>query len=394
MRRNVCSSFFLDPSNAALSTKFLFLCLDNQTSIQLKAVFSSNNQPHLMAGPCSAESYEQLDSIAQGISGLGVEIFRAGVWKPRTRPNSFEGKGDDALSWLVEIREKYGYKLAVEVANPNHVESALKAGIDILWLGARTTVNPFYVQEIVTALKGVDIPIIIKNPIHPELGLWRGAIERFLNSGTERISALHRGFYSTESNVYRNPPLWHIPLELKSTFPDLQLLCDVSHICGRRDNLLETAQMALDLQFDGLMVEVHHNPSEALSDKEQQITPEVFRLILENLIVRDSGITNPTSKFTIESLRNRIDSIDKDIISLFAARMRLARDIGFIKKEYNIPIFQPERWKEVMQHVLSVSGDYDMNEDFIKAVYDAVHQESILTQSQVMNIEKSGKLPT
>lgn len=357
----------------------------------LKAI-ESERKPVIMAGPCSAESYDQLFEIAKGISDLPIDLFRAGIWKPRTRPNGFEGPGEDGLKWLVEVRDRFRVPVCTEVALPNHVDLVMKYGLDAVWIGARTTVNPFYVQDIVDALKGVDIPIIVKNPIHADLNLWRGSIERILNAGFTRICALHRGFYHPDHKVYRNIPNWQVPLNLKTIYPSLQLLCDISHICGRKDNLQETAQIALDLQYDGLMVEVHEKPESALSDADQQITSKELKTLLSGLIVRGVTDASPLSRHSLEELRKRIDNIDRDIVSLFNARMRLATEIGYVKRDHDIPIFQPERWAEVMQQVISLADKGLLSRSFIMQVYDAVHQESILHQSEVMqqtNIYKS-----
>jgi chorismate mutase len=356
----------------------------------MEGAIKGEGRPLIMAGPCSAESLDQLLKAASSMRDMPLHLFRAGVWKPRTRPNAFEGSGELGLQWLSEVRDQFGYPIATEVASPAHAELALKYGVDAVWIGARTTVNPFYVQDIAAALAGRDIPVIIKNPVHADLSLWRGAIERFLTLGFTNISALHRGFYNGDHKVYRNLPIWQIPLELKRLYPDLQIICDISHICGRTDNLLETAQMALDLRYDGLMVEVHPNPPKALSDPDQQVTGEELKHLLRQLIVRDLKDANGLTSQSLFDLRKRIDDIDGDIISLLQARMRLAMEIGAVKKEFKIPIYQPERWAQVLMKVQKLAESNGMSRDFIDQVYAAVHQESILSQNKVMNIQNKG----
>jgi chorismate mutase len=353
----------------------------------LKPAIQSSNRPILMAGPCSAESFDQLLATAQSLMPLKIDLFRAGVWKPRTRPNTFEGAGEEGLKWLVEIRDRFGIKIAVEVASANHAEKALKYGIDTLWVGARTTVNPFYVQDIADAIRGTSVPMIVKNPVHADLSLWKGAFERFLKSGIEHISALHRGFYNPDHKVYRNVPLWQVPIDLKTNFPEIQLLCDISHICGRTSNLLETAQIAMDLRYDGLMIEVHPNPSEALSDADQQITGAELGRLLNDLIIRRIEELSPLTRHSLDELRRRIDDIDKDLVELLSARMRLAAEIGLVKREHDIPILQPERWSKVLAQVSSLGKNRGLEEDFIQKMYAAIHEESILKQSKVMNAE-------
>lgn len=341
-------------------------------------------RPLIMAGPCSAESLGQLQATVKSLKGRPIHLFRAGVWKPRSRPNTFEGAGEEGLRWLVDIRDEFGIPVSTEVASTEHVEMALRYGIDALWIGARTTVNPFYVQQIADALKGVDIPILVKNPVHADLSLWKGGIERFLQAGISRISALHRGFYNAEHKVYRNAPLWQIPLELKTAYPDLQLICDISHICGRTNNLLETAQMAMDLRYDGLMIEVHPEPAKALSDADQQITGAELLNLLRQLLIRNSEASHPLTLHTLDELRRRIDDVDADIVALLAARMRLASEIGMVKRECDISIYQPERWAKVMQNVEKLSASADLNTVFAQQVYAAIHQESIQQQGLVM----------
>jgi chorismate mutase len=372
-----------------VATGDINFCFFTTMNKGFKPALSGSSKPLIMAGPCSAESYEQLLSVAESLKDQSVSLFRAGVWKPRSRPNTFEGVGEEGLRWLSDIRDQYGFPVSIEVASPAHVELALKYEIDAFWIGARTTVNPFYVQDIAEALAGVDIPVLVKNPVHADLSLWRGALERFLTAGITRISALHRGFYNADHRVYRNAPLWQIPLDLKRLYPDLQMICDISHICGRTQNLLETAQMAMDLRYDGLMIEIHPDPSSALSDADQQITGEELRELLRQIIVRDADALHPVTLHSLEELRQRIDDIDADIVALLSARMRLATEIGLVKKELDLPIYQPERWSEVLKHIEQLGMPAQLSLSFLQQVYAAVHQESIQKQSEVMQFQTS-----
>ncbi len=290
----------------------------------------------LIAGPCSAESEEQVVQISKDLVKQGVDYVRAGIWKPRTRPNSFEGIGVPALQWIQTAKEETGAKFAIEVANPNHVEQALKAGVDLLWIGARSTVNPFTVQEIAESLNGVDIPVFVKNPVNPDLALWIGALERLHNQGVTKLGAIHRGFSSFGKKKYRNDPLWQIPLELKRQFPQLPLICDPSHIAGLRSLIGSISQKALDLDYDGLIVEVHPNPDKALSDAKQQITPERFLEIRESLQGRRASSDDAEFQSHLEELRSKINIIDHDIIDALAARRKVVEEIGLYKKENDV----------------------------------------------------------
>ncbi len=350
------------------------------------AIERKNGEKILILGPCSAESYEQLDELAKRSQHLHPHLIRAGIWKPRTRPGHFQGIGEAAIPWLIALKEKYGIKICTEVANSHHVELALKAGFDTLWIGARTTVNPFYVQDISDALKGVDIPVLVKNPLNPDLFLWLGAIERLMQSGINRIAAVHRGFSFYGNSIYRNTPRWQIPIELRRRMPSLQLIVDISHISGTPDHLLEIAQIAYDLNYDGLMVEVHPNPGKALSDAEQQVTPEFFQKeILEKLIYREVSTDDERFNAQISTIRTAIDHIDEDIIKLLAKRMRLAENIGLEKKQNLIAIFQPNRWDEIIQRLLEIGKRENLSEEFIFSLIEAIHIESIQHQSQKMN---------
>lgn len=339
---------------------------------------------YYMAGPCSAESEEQMLTTAKHLAETGIDLFRAGVWKPRTQPNSFEGKGEEGLKWLATVKRETDLAVSTEVANAGHVELALKYGVDVLWIGARSTVSPFTVQEIADSLAGVDIPVMIKNPINPDVKLWIGAVERIAKAGVPKIAAIHRGFSSFGPGQFRNQPRWQIAIELKRLFPDLTLICDSSHISGRRDLLEEVAQKALDLNYDGIMLEVHPNPERALSDPQQQITPEVFRAIKSRLIFRPADSENPHFRQSLDSLRRQMDEIDEEILSLLARRMGLADEIGICKKENNISILQTRRWSEILDRNMEQGLAMGLNPEFITNLSRAVHQESINRQHEVM----------
>lgn len=348
-----------------------------------------NDHPIIISGPCSAETYEQVLGTASMLASYGVKIFRAGVWKPRTRPNSFEGKGIEALEWLKEVQRQTGLKVIVEVANQYHVEQALKAGIDMLWIGARTTVSPFAVQEIADSLSGVDIPVLIKNPIHPDLQLWSGALERLNRSGIKKLGAIHRGFYSHERSAYRNQPLWHLPIELKTIFPELLLINDPSHISGNTSLIQDVSQKALDLDMNGLMIESHIRPEVALSDKEQQITPSELNILMDSLVIRNSEANS--CKKTLEKFRSEIDRIDAEIIRLFSSRMDIVQKIGKHKKENNITILQLERWVEILKSRTAQAVELGVDPEFARKLLQLIHKESIRRQEKVMN-KKSSEL--
>ncbi len=359
--------------------------------MEIQPVFEKNQRPIWIAGPCSAETEEQVLTTARALAAQGVDLFRAGIWKPRTRPDSFEGVGTQGLAWLRRAKDEFGLRITTEVANTQHVFEALKHGVDVFWIGARTTVNPFSVQEVADALQGVDVPVLIKNPINPDLKLWIGAIERVYKAGIRRIAAVHRGFSYHGDTKYRNVPRWQIPLELKRLFPELQLICDSSHICGRRDILAEVAQKALDLNFDGLMLEVHPKPDQAWSDPAQQLTPGDFEHLRSRLVVRRPDTDNREFLETLDHLRHQIDDIDEEILNLLAARMRLAESIGEYKKRNGISIFQPARWTEILEKAVTKGNALGLSAEFITAYLKAVHQESINHQEVVMNRELAGK---
>jgi chorismate mutase len=351
--------------------------------------------PMIISGPCGVESEKQIHEVADELAKLKVHLLRGGIWKPRSRPDSFQGIGSEGLRWLKEAGLKNNLPVMVEVANPKHVEEALEAKIDVLWIGARTTVNPFLVQEIADALKGVDIPVMIKNPINPELELWIGAIERIDKAGIRRIAAIHRGFSTFEKTKYRNVPNWQIPIELKRRFPTLPLICDPSHICGSRNLISSVAQTALDLNYDGLMIESHAHPEKALSDSRQQLTPAALKEVLENIVVRSAVIEDVIFLNMLEELREKIDRLDEDILNKISKRMEVAREIGKYKKENNITILQVERWNEILRTRLQFGMDHELTREFIQKIYELIHDESILQQTQMMNIQPvpSSQLP-
>lgn len=342
-------------------------------------------KPFLVSGPCSAESEAQVLEIAKQLQPLNPQLFRAGIWKPRTRPGAFEGIGKVGLTWMQKVKEQYGYKTAVEVATAQHVEDCLKHDINVLWIGARSTVNPFTVQEIADALKGVDIPVMIKNPVNPDLNLWVGAIERIYNSGVKKIIAIHRGFSSFNKSKYRNEPMWEIPIELKRIFPDLFIICDPSHITGKRENIPAVAQKAMDLNFDGLMLESHYDPDNAWSDQAQQVTPIQLSEILAQLIIRNISSDDANFNNSLEELRGIIDRVDRDLVNILRERMNISEQIGLLKKENNITILQPERWAEIFNSRQELAQQLQLNPEIIYQIFQLIHAESIRRQTEVMN---------
>lgn len=342
------------------------------------------DRPLIIAGPCSAESEEQVLDIARQLKEQNIEIFRAGIWKPRTRPNSFEGVGSVGLEWLKAAKQEYGMKITTEVANVKHVYEALRAGVDILWIGARTTVNPFAIQEIADALKGVDIPVLVKNPINPDVDLWQGAIERIAGAGIEKIGAIHRGFSSFDKTKYRNIPKWQLPIELRRRMPDIPMICDPSHIAGRRDLIEPVSQKSLDLNYDGLMIETHNNPDEAWSDAKQQVSPIQLKEILGNLVLRELAENDPSVQHDLEELRGKIDAYDKELFQVLEDRMKVAVQIGEYKKAHNITVLQPERWQEILDKTIEEGKKHDLSTEFVTKVFTAIHQESINKQTKLM----------
>ncbi|MEN6428191.1 MAG: chorismate mutase [Phycisphaerales bacterium] len=337
--------------------------------------------PWVIAGPCSAESAEQVLSTARGlVKSPHVKAFRAGIWKPRTRPNSFEGIGEVGLDWLSRVKAETGLLTATEVANKTHVEQCLKHGVDILWVGARTTVSPFAVQEIADALRGVDIPVFVKNPINAELGLWLGAIERLYDAGIRKLGAIHRGFSTYVEMQFRNDPKWQIPIELKRLLPDLPLICDPSHISGSRQFIEPLSQMALDLGIQGLIIESHTDPDHALSDAKQQVTPEDLCRMLERLRVRDAGITDRDVKRQIARLRAEISQVDDKILQDLAERMKWVEEIGRLKQEHHIPVLQLTRWENLLESHLAKAQKAGLDADFVKALFELIHAQAVKRQ--------------
>lgn len=354
--------------------------------MQIKPVFEQTpGQPIIIAGPCSAETEGQVMQTAKELATHGnIAAFRSGIWKPRTRPGSFEGVGTEGLAWLKRVKEETGLKTTTEVAKAAHVYDCLKAGIDVLWLGARTTVNPFSVQEVADALSGANVPVLIKNPINPDLGLWIGAMERIYKAGITQIGLIHRGFSYHGETIYRNVPRWQLAIEMKRRFPEVQILVDNSHICGRRDLLASIAQEAMDLNFDGIMTEVHPRPDEAWSDAAQQITPATFKELTGGLKMRQQKSDNPVFIGQLAELRRQIDEIDEDMVGMLGRRMRLAEKIGEYKKENNIAILQPDRWQELIDEATRKGSGQGLSAEFMEAYLRAVHQESIDHQEAVM----------
>ncbi len=343
-------------------------------------------RPLIISGPCSAETETQVIETAIRLAKTGrVDMLRAGIWKPRTRPGSFEGVGAKGLPWLVEAKKITGLPLTVEVATAKQVSEALDSGIDVLWIGARTTVNPFSVQEIADALSGVDIPILIKNPIHPDIELWIGAVERIAKSGVTKIGLVHRGFSSYGNTEYRNAPMWHLAIEMMRRNPNLLMLNDPSHICGRRDILQSVAQKAINLNFDGLMIESHINPDAAWSDAKQQITPEVLSQMLDNIQWRRDEIPSEEVHAALRDLRQQIDQFDEELLYIIAQRMKISEKIGHYKKENNVTILQTARWNQILEKAYRTCEQHNLSMEFVKKYFDAIHLESINHQSKVMN---------
>jgi chorismate mutase len=343
----------------------------------------------LLAGPCSAESETQLLQTATDIAKHYPEnIFRAGVWKPRTRPGTFEGVGEEGLKWLQQVKQQTGMRVATEVANAKHVELALKYGIDFLWIGARTSVNPFFVQEIADALKGVDIPVLVKNPLHPDLQLWLGALERISKAGIKKLAAVHRGFFTYEKTEYRNAPRWEAMLELKTNHPELPVICDISHIAGNTHLLPVVAQQSIDLDMAGLMIETHCDPAHALSDAQQQITPAQLFAMVSRLKMRKSTFDDERLTLSLASIRKKIDLLDSELLDLLNERLKLVKDIGALKEEGDVSIFQIMRWMNIVQQSFEKADELGLNRDFVKNILIQIHDESIRIQSEIMNKEK------
>lgn len=342
---------------------------------------SDDERLMVIAGPCSAETEEQVMTTARQLAMKGCHMFRAGVWKPRTKPGGFEGHGEPALKWMEQVKKETGMLVGTEVATPEHVELALKYGIDLLWIGARTTANPFAVQALADSLQGVDVPVLVKNPVNPDLELWIGALERINRAGIKRLGAIHRGFSSIDNKMYRNLPMWQIPIELRRRIPNLPIFSDPSHIGGRRDLVAPLCQQAMDLGLNGLIVESHCNPDEAWSDAKQQVTPEVLDYILGLLVIRDSKLSTED----ISALRKQIDEIDNDIMEMLSKRMRVCREIGQYKKDHNMTVLQTSRYNEILEKRGAQGTLCGMNADFVKTVYEAIHEESVRQQIEIIN---------
>lgn len=345
----------------------------------------NNERPLVIAGPCSAESEEQVLETAKQLKAQDIEVFRAGIWKPRTRPNSFEGVGSIGLEWMKLVQNEVGMKVSTEVANVKHVYEALRMGVDIIWIGARTSANPFAMQEIADALKGVDIPVLVKNPVNPDVDLWMGAIERIQGAGISKVGAIHRGFSTFDKTRYRNIPQWQLPIELRRKMPDLPMICDPSHIGGRRDILQEISQKAMDLNYDGLIVETHINPDKAWSDAKQQLTPLQLKELLEKLVLRSINASDPSLMHTLDDLRTQIDKFDNELLNILEERMKVAEKIGQYKKANNITILQPDRWQQILSKTLEKGANHDLSDDFIVQIFKSIHQESINKQTKIMN---------
>lgn len=340
-----------------------------------------SDRPLIIAGPCSAETEEQVMQTAQQLAQKGCHIFRAGVWKPRTKPGGFEGNGETALPWLTQVKKETGMLVATEVATQEHVELALKYDVDVLWVGARTSANPFAMQALADAMKGLDVPVLVKNPVNPDLELWIGALERINQAGIKRLGAIHRGFSSYDKKIYRNLPMWQIPIELHRRIPNLPIICDPSHIGGSRELIAPLCQQAMDLGFEGLIVESHCEPDKAWSDAKQQVTPDVLDYILSLLVIRDEKATTEG----ITMLRKQIDELDNQLMDLLAKRMRVCREIGQYKKEHNMTVLQTARYNEILEKRGAQGALCGMGAKFVKKIFEEVHEESVRQQIEILN---------
>ena len=354
---------------------------------ELRTWLNKMELPHplVIAGPCSAETEDQLLTIAHELKNSDATVLRAGIWKPRTRPGNFEGVGALGLKWLQRAKEETGMMITTEVANSNHVDLALKHDVDILWVGARTTVSPFIVQEIAEALKGTDKTVLIKNPVNPDLSLWLGAVERFYKSDVKNLGVIHRGFSTYEKTRYRNNPEWQIPIDLQNRFPDLPLILDPSHIAGKRDIIFDLCQTALDLNYDGLMVETHHDPDNAWSDAAQQITPSSLKQMTIDLKIRKQEGDAIEYQNRLATQRTQIDVLDHKLLELLGKRMRISDEIGLLKKENNVAILQTKRWNEILGKMILEGEERNLSEEFVLKIFKAIHQESINHQKKVVN---------
>lgn len=347
-------------------------------------------RPSVVAGPCSAETEEQVMETAKGLKEMGINVYRAGIWKPRTHPGSFEGVGAPGLKWMQRAKKEYGLKISTEVASEKHVFECLKYGVDLVWLGARTTANPFLVQEIADALKDTDIPVLVKNPVNPDIDLWIGALERLNRAGIRKLGVIHRGFSTADKIKYRNDPQWQMAIELRSRHPELPFFVDPSHMAGSKEYIQELSQRSLDLGFEGLMIESHCNPSCALSDAKQQLTPdELSDLLYNKITVRDSDSDSKEWKENIDQLRAKIDILDENLLYTLGARMKVSRQIGEYKRANNVAILQTSRWDKVLAKVVAKGQEYDLPEDFIKEVFNAIHEASVEIQNKVISGDRS-----
>ncbi len=343
------------------------------------------DHPLVIAGPCSAETEEQVLKIAHELKDSDVNYFRAGIWKPRTRPGMFEGVGALGLKWLQKVKEETGMKTCTEVANASHVKLALEYDVDLLWIGARSTVSPFIMQEIADALQGTDKIVLVKNPVNPDLALWLGGIERLYTAGIKNLGAIHRGFSTYEKTKYRNIPEWQMAIEFQNRFPDLPLINDPSHIAGKRDLIFEVSQEALDLNFDGLMIETHFDPDKAWSDAAQQVTPTVLKQIMKDLKIRQKGTEEEEFNRKLNTLRSQIDVIDNSLIETLGKRMKVSDGIGSLKKEKNIAVLQSSRWNEILGKMILLGEEKGLSEEFVLKMFKAIHQESINHQEKILN---------
>ncbi len=357
----------------------------NLDVLPINSWVETGGKPLIIAGPCSAESEEQVLETARGIAKNGfAHILRAGVWKPRTRPGSFEGKGEEALPWLQKAKKETGLKTAVEVATPQHVELALKYGVDVLWIGARTTVNPFNVQDLADSLKGVDVPVLIKNPVNPDIALWLGAFERIAGAGINKLGAIHRGFSNAQESKYRNSPMWQIAVEFKTFFPQIPMIGDPSHMAGKRALLAELTQRAMDLNYDGLIIESHRNPDEAWSDASQQLTPDALKEMLNGIEFRKPtyGVDFQSQ---LETLRERLDNIDRELLEVLASRMSVVEQLGEYKRDNNVAVLQLDRWKKVHNSRAEWAKSLNLYPEMVEELFKLIHMESIRKQTEVMN---------
>ncbi len=338
-------------------------------------------RPCVIAGPCSAESEEQVMQTARGLKEIGINVFRAGIWKPRTHPGSFEGVGTEGLKWMQKVKRELGLRVCTEVASEKHVFECIKYGIDMVWIGARTTANPFLVQEIAEALRDTDIPVLIKNPVNPDLDLWIGAFERFNAQGVRKLGAIHRGVSTAEKIRYRNAPQWEMAVELRARYPQLPVFADPSHMAGKREYLAELSQRAMDLGLDGLMVESHCDPSCALSDAAQQLTPEALIAMLQALVVRDAATADEAFNENLSRLRAQIDVLDENLVFTLASRMKVSRQIGELKKAQSVAIVQPGRWDAVLEKVVASAASYGLDEEVVRRIWNAIHEASVAQQN-------------